>query len=273
MDHAYLSVVDWPGDVDEQARTHTLAAAAEMDPYQANLAVRRGFPQVVARVDPLTAELAVERLRDKGVVAFAPRRSALEALGEPRRIKSLAASPGASPALYLCEMWREEPLPLSTSEIFLMVRATLRSGESRVAREPGGRSAAVGFAIGGMVGAIAATPAPTRSSSIHTHEMLDLHLTCGARLRVDGDKFNFGVLGPQVGLTDRQNMGLLLKRLAHENPRAIVDSSFEHFRVPADIVRTHFHAASGATKTSDRPAFDFYSAWCALMYKTLLAHN
>jgi hypothetical protein len=61
-------------------------------------------------------------------------------------------------------------------------------------------------------------------------------------------------------------------RLAHEAPRAIVDTGFKSFGCPPDIQRVHWSEAGGASvrKSSDAPVFDFYSIWACLMYRALL---
>lgn len=276
-DKAYLSIVEWPGGVSEADQARALAAAAEMDPYHATLAVRRGFPQVIARLDALTAELAVERLREHRVVAFAPRQSSLEQHARARRIKSLSPALGSSPPMYLCEMWRDDQAVLNTADLFLIVRATLRAGESRTSRDPAAslNSAAAGYVIGGLPGAMLASHASggvQRTTSTSLTEIMDLYLRDGTRMRINADKFSFAVLGPDMGFSDRQNAALLLKRLRHDAPRAIVDTSFEHFRCPPDIVRSHFSdlGNSAVSRTTEAPAFDFYSPWCAMMYRALL---
>jgi hypothetical protein len=269
VEPAYLSILEWPGDDPEKDRAATLAAAADMDPYLAAQAVRRGFPGVVTRTDCLAADLAVERLRERSIIAFAPRQSAFA--NSPPRIKSLAAAAGSSPPMYVCEMWRDEPVVLRTEDIFLIVRASLRASESRTTRESGLNSAAAGYVVAGLPGALIASQmgrGSTKTTRISVTEMLDLHLQDGSSLRIDADKFSFAVLGPAMGLTDRQNAVLLLKRLAHEAPRAITDTGFEHFRCPPDIILSHF-SARGAKRTSQAPAFDFYSAWAALMYRAM----
>jgi hypothetical protein len=275
---AYLSIIDWPQGMTEDDQARALGEAAGLDQRLCTLAVRRGTPQIVARLEGPAAERAVEHLRAAGATAFATPQDDMRAF-KPSRMKRLIPALGSHPPMYACEMWRGEPVPLKTAEIALLVHATLRSSETRTQGRGGGNyaGAGAGFLIGGLPGAAVGaalgggpTPRNTSTTSRLT-EMLDIHMRDGSCLRIDADKFSFDVLGQARGVTDRENMAKLLARLSGESPRAIVDRWFPHFYAPPDVVRAHFTSAgsSSTTRRSEAPAFDFYSAWVAGIYRKL----
>jgi hypothetical protein len=263
MERAYLSIIEWPPGQHPSEQAKALAGAADLDPYLATMAIRRGFPQVVLRTDPLTAERAVERLHEIGVIALACRQEDLARHGAPKRIKRLVPTGDLMVHSYTCEMWRDPEITLNTADIFLIVRATLAATQSRTAPDSSPRASSLG--VPGM-------RAPVRLSTTSTTEMLDLYLNEGKCLRIDADKFNFDVLGEHKQLTEHLNAEALLQRLRSQAPQAIIDTSFGDFRCPPDIIRAHFSFAghSSTTRATEAPAFDFYSTWAAHMYHHLL---
>jgi hypothetical protein len=264
MERAYLSIIEWPPGGDPAEQAQALAKAADMDQYQATMAIRRGFPQVVLRTDPPAAETAVERLHDLGVVALACRQEDLARFGAPRRVKRLVPTDDLLTHSYTCEMWRDAEVVLNMADVFLIVRATLAATQARTGVD--------GPSRGGAAGAVPGSRGAVRLSAASSTEMLDLYLNDGTCLRIDADKFNFDVLGEAKQLTEHLNAEALLQRLRSQAPQAIVDTAFADFRCPPDIIRAHFSFAghSSTTRTSDAPAFDFYSAWAANMYHHLL---
>lgn len=273
-DKAYLSILDWPDAMDDAARAAAIARSTGLDAYQAGLAVKRGFPQVVLRMDPPAADRAADLLHAAGATAVAPRQSEMAAQGLARRVKSLSPALGAPEPLYACEMWRDEPDVLRPRELALIVRGTVVSTERRVSGGSSGVAGPASYALAGIGGAMVAAAmdsTPTTSTKIRTAEILDLYPCSGGRLRIDSDKFNFEVLGPVRGVSDRESMSRLVERLRREAPRALYDDGFAAFRCPPDTIRTHFIDTAGPAvrKTDQAPAFEFYSTWVAMMYKTL----
>ena len=113
--------------------------------------------------------------------------------------------------------------------------------------------------------------AQSRTTRVSVTEIMDLYLRDGSRIRINGDKFGFDVLGEGKGYTDRQNMDKLAVMLSERAPRAIVDLNFREFRCPPDILTSYFRSAEGRVRlTVEAPAFDFYSVWAALMYRKMM---
>lgn len=269
---AYLSILEWPKAWTEADRARMLVDAAGLDEYTARLAARRGVPQIARWMDPDEAALAVGRLAATGVRAIAPDSDAMRTAGAPRRARRLSAAIGAD--MYQCEMWRGEAATLRMDRVVLFVLAQLRKAERRVSQDPTRRRAMVtGMAVGGVEGALlgAALTGPAASATTRTtvSHVLDIYTGDGQRLRIDSDKFGFDVLGPERGVTDRESMSRLVERFARQAPRAPFDRGFESFACPADVVRTHFTDAGSdaVTRTSETPAFEFYSAWVWAVFR------
>lgn len=277
-DRAYISVIEWPAGFDEAARVRVLVAALGVDPPSAAQLSRRGVPQIVARVKAALAPALLDRFHAAGVTAFAAARSRMRAVADPLRAKRLAPALGAPEPLYMVEPWRGEGRALRMADVWLIVRATLRRREVRTAPDTSGNAGRMaGYAMVGaeyaLIDAAArAGNSAVRSTSIASTEIIELHLADGSRVRIDADKFSFDVLGDRRGLTDRENAERLALRLAHEAPRAIIDTSFPAFRCPPEIVRTHYASiGEGALRsTTDAPAFDFYAVWVSLMYRAMM---
>jgi hypothetical protein len=273
-DKAYLAVLQWPDAMDEAAQAAAIARAAGLDAYQAGLVARRGTPQIVARLDAEMAEVGAAQLHEAGATALALRQSVLGRAPEPARLKRLVPAVGAPEPMYTCEIWRGEDTGLRAADLYLIVHARLRSTEARTKADAQVSSAIV---YGGLEGAAIATAmngldsGVSRSSRISVTEMLDLWLKDGSRLRIDGSKFNFDVLGERRSRTQADNMAHLLGRLRAECPRALVDEGFAEFRCPPEFVRSHFIDAgeSAVRKTSEAPAFEFYSAWSYFAWRAL----
>ena len=272
LDKAYVSIIEWSGLLDEAARITLLTRVLGMDGYHARQAVRRGVPQVVLRTDVDKAEAALDSFHAVGVLAFAPTQSQLDERADFHAAKPLTAG---SAATYLAEAWRAEPRTFDAARTFLLVRASLRSTEKKSIVDQGSAIAAAALATSGMPpightdfeGDIDA--AQSRSRTTLT-EIIDLHQADGTRIRLNGDKFSFDVLGDARGYTDRDNMDKLAVRLSEQASRAIVDLDFRQFRCPPSILRTYYQSALGRVRrTVEAPAFDFYSVWVALMYRRL----
>ena len=272
LDKAYVSIIEWSGLLDEPARIALLTRVLGMDGYHARQAVRRGVPQVILRTDVDKAEAALDAFHAVGVLAFAPTQSQLDERADFHAAKRLIAGSGAT---YLAEAWRGEPRTFDAARTFLLVRASLRSTEKKSIVDQGSAFAAAATATSGMPpightdfeGDIASSIARSRTTLT---EIIDLHQADGTRIRLNGDKFSFDVLGDARGYTDRDNMDKLAVRLSEQASRAIVDLDFRQFRCPPGILRTYYQSALGRVRrTVEAPAFDFYSVWVALMYRRM----
>ena len=279
---AYLSVIDWPDTLDAESRAHALVRSAGLDLFTARLRIARGTPQVVARLPEARARGGVDVLHRAGATAFAPTRAQIAGMNEPLRAKRLTPAEGAPEPMFMVEAWRGEGRGMLARDIFLLVRARLKRSRTRVTDGPAssglsGRTIAITAVAGPAAGMVASVFGAGRSgadttTSLHVTEVLDIHLRDGAIVRIDGDKFSFDILGPAKSPTDRQNMDRLALLLANAAPAAMVDTSFAAFTCPPEIARDSWIGTSGSTVHSrdEGPAFDFYSCWVSLMYRSLL---
>lgn len=273
----YLSIIEWPARADEERLADVLAACTGLDRPTALLRARKEPPMILRRMAAHDAVQAADALHRHGVTAFAATQEAMAAVPDSLRAKSLLPAIGAPRPMYTVEAWRGEGRTLLAEQIFLIVRAQLRTKETRTRRESGPSGGfALGYMVGGWAGAAAAATmaqeGSTRHTTVRTHDLIDLYLLDGSRIRIDGDKFNFDVLGDQRGSSDRENADRLALRLASEAPRALVDTNFRTFTCPSECLKSFFAATSAGSlmRKSEAPAFEFYSVWCCLMYRSLL---
>ncbi len=282
---AYLTVVEWPRHWSEAHCVTGLAQAAGLDPYNAELAVKRGIPGVVAMIDVSQREAALKLLREHHATALAPTRYDLEAAPQPIDLKGLTLEQAPGGPVWRFTSWRrvegEMEGAFSASQLFLLVRATLRSSEStsrRGSRGAAASGAAVGFLAAGVAGAaigaaIGASHEASGSSSTSTKlsEILDLYTTDDRRFRIVGARFDYESVLAQRHRSPRENLDELTKMLTGMSPRMLTDNGFMEFRCSPDIARTFTSSTSAGTtrRSSQAPAFDFYSAWAWLLYRQL----
>lgn len=254
MEHSYVTIIEWPAGWDGARRILALAESLGQDPADAQLVARRPTPCLALKMAAPDAADGVGALRRRGVRACATPNEKIEGLPPPRMAKRLVE---AGSGRYAVELWREPETSLDMANVFLMIRAGVRSER---------RSTEIRMTRTGNTGAFGEGPTPEvhRSHSIKTSEILDLYLVKGlsaARFRINGLKFNFDVLGPLKGYSDRENVEKLAMRFAAEAPRTLIDTGFEGFRYEAKRVRSETWG-QGRTAISDAgPLFDFYSAW------------
>ncbi len=276
LDHAYVSVLQWAEGSQVHDQVEAVVASCAIDPYDAELKVRKGVPQVLARTEGAMAQTMLEEFSRRGVLAFAPLRRELAGAGDAPRIKRLMAMHDGTG--YVCEMWRGEGTAFKLSDIFCMIRAKLRSSETSSHYEKGRHSVVRGYMLGGSIGAIGARVANSyssgqvKSSRVSTTDILDLYFRDGRRLRLDADKLNFDVLADERGYADHVNMGLLSDRLRSGAPRAMFDEGFRNFVCPMEFSEDRVRASGKATvrTRTEGGAFEFYSVWAYLMYAHLL---
>lgn len=281
-DRAYLSIAEWPSHWSEDDCIAGLTYATGLDPYNAELAVRRGVPGVVAMIPAAVRADALSILRQHRATALAPTREELETAPDPVEIKGLARRRGDRGIAWLVEPWRarpgHEPPPVLTPDVFLMVRASLRSTRTRRADGRGGSSVgpvAVGFMVGGVMGAAVGAAMSAdgagggdSSTSVAFAEMLDLYTTDGRRLRITDSRFDYDAVLGRRAPTARENLDALTTLLQRDAPSAILDTGFADFRFPPDLLtrQSVSTSRSSITHRSQHPAFEFYSAWAWLLY-------
>jgi hypothetical protein len=271
---AYLSIVRWPKDCDEQSRTDILSAALGLAPIDARQKALLPTPFVAGRLAEEAAQRALESLRSHGIIACAPTDEQIAGVQKPRRIKRLTPAPDAPSPMYFAEFWYdEESRGLVTSDIALFIRAKIDRTTRRLDSSQQSSSGAA-FALMGPTAAVFNAmneEGPARTTRFKFTELLEIYLKDGTRFRIDGDKFGYELLGADKGYTDADNMDRVAVRLAAEAPRAIIDTGFATFRPPPGAVREHVQATSASVvrRRDETPAFDFYAAWVVYTYRAL----
>ena len=243
-----------------------------MDPYQARLVAIRETPTILARMEPERGGAVVAGLEAEGVTALAPTRDEIWNFRTTPRVRSLTPT---GPGVYTVLFWDGRTTDLKMRDVVFMVRGRIQKSSSRTDSSSAstGRIAA-GYMLGGVFGAAMAASAgggSTRSTRIEITHMLDLFVRNGTRVRVNADKFSFEVLGAQKGYSDIENVDKLAVQLGEAAPQALIDTAFQKFKPPAEILRDSFQSVGtgGVTRHDDSPAFDFYSAWLYLVNRRL----
>lgn len=276
-ERAYLSIVEWPDAFTEDRRVEAVVAAAGIDPGQAALAVKQKPPMFAHLINVLDRGPILQHLLEQGVLAIAPTRGELARMPEPIHAKRLAEAMGSEGRLYMVEPWRGESQGLRTNDIRLLVRASVRKAApaarpDRYGNLPNTASGLEcgdgGFAAAALSGSMTGE-GTDRSARLLTTEILDVYTSDKRRIRINGDKFGFDVLGKDRSYTDRHNLDELTIRLAELAPNAYIDQGFARFRPPPDV-RPRSQPAGDAAPRADLAAFDFYSPWFALVYAALL---
>ena len=280
---AYLSILQWPDEMDDPARVEALVASAGLDPFLATQRVRRGTPLIAAIVDEEVRESVLAELRDRDVLAFAPSQGELSAVPPALRAKRLVRPEGAPKPMFLVEPWRGEPEGLLCENAFLIVRARLDQSTTRIITGSDAPAVSYGpglgmgmgsgsFGVGMGLGMSMGDAGSPQVSTTHSHRhVLDLYTRDNRRIRCDSEKFNFDVLGDKRGLTDLENSRRLAELVESACRRASVDAAFQSFRASGDIL-TNFSRSCGdvlISRQDDSPAFEFYSAWSYCLHAAM----
>jgi len=272
---AFLSVIQWPDKMTEDEAVEALVASAAIEPYQAAMAVRRGVPQVVSRIDALVIPDVMQELRRRKVMAFCPRADEIEAVQSPRLLKRLELR-GSS---LHCEYWRHEDQTLAIADIKVIVFAlSRRSLHSSTEPDPTGSTVSPFLRVhphqyqydlaSTIFSGLSRSPA-----TVHVSHIIDMYDASGNRYRSNGDKFNYDILGANRGHSDMKNSRRLAKLLHRLAPHAIYDDQgFNNFKCPAHILQRVMSRTSRneRVRMNTLGALDFYSAWTFLLYKKLM---
>ncbi|MFN0011029.1 MAG: hypothetical protein ACKVS8_05220 [Phycisphaerales bacterium] len=273
-DRVYITILQWPGRMDIDARVEALAAAAGIDPRPGRRMAEQEAPLIVDALNATGAKAAIKALRSAGIAAIGYTHRRVDELLPPFEARRLVRAEGSLAAMYMCEPLRprrDEPRGLLAGNITLIVRARLAMFEVESTTETvydGGPSLELAM--------------PRLESAKHTtksrvSDVIDVYEASGRAIRINGDKFHFDVLGEQMGVSDNSNADRLAMLLAEQAPRAHIDLHFEHNAFDSRGARLHaIRPRMGSddttvSKRDDAPAFDFYSAWLALAHRTLLS--
>jgi len=259
---AFVSIFDWPSGFTREQRVDALARCVGLDPADAELRAPKPAPLAVIRMLERPAGAAVRSLRDMGIRAFAPTQKQLNGLPSPILAKRLTAARGAGEAMYLIEPWRGQVSGLKLADVFLIIRAAIVSRRST----EGDPTTRVRFDPHSGTMHLDRIKTPPRRTSLA--EIIELHTGDGTRIRIDGNKFSFDILGDDRALADSQNAEALASRLARQAPRAVIDTGFDAFSPPPGSVRALDPGAPLAR--SRMPEFEFYSAWLHIMCRSAL---
>jgi len=259
---AFVSIFDWPTGFTREQRVDALARCVGLDPADAELRAPKPAPLAVVRMLERPAGAAVRSLRDMGIRAFAPTQKQVSGLDRPILAKRLTAARGTSETVYLVEPWRGEVSGLKIADVFLIIRAAIVSRRSTA----GDPTTQIRFDPQSSTMYLDRVEAPPRRTSLA--EIIELHTGDGTRIRIDGNKFSFDILGDDRALADSQNAEALASRLTQQAPRAAIDTGFEAFAPPPGSVRALDPGAPLAR--SRMPEFEFYSAWLHIMCRSAL---
>lgn len=177
----------------EQSRLVALVSAIGLEPSDAESLARQAAPLVVAKLPLVAARAAEQALAASGVLTMLTPHAALANHALPLRAKRLVAGGDG----YLVELWRGPAALLDVSKIRLIVRAKLvrvrtappEPGRVRWLSEPPADAESIihGEELGQSI--------PDRPARVTMRDVIELHVRDGTRIRIDGSKFNFDVLG------------------------------------------------------------------------------
>jgi hypothetical protein len=231
------------------------------------------LPAIVGPVPRLMADEAVRVIVAAGGDAFAPTMEEIESLGPTLKIKRLAIEEG--PAL-IAEMWRGGSFEiLHPGHVLALVLGGIpdrkvKARPSAVAIEPEEilEHMALPVEMGMFKGMQRAADlfgrVPRWDVEAEVSFKLDLHTRDGRVFQIDGDKFNFDVLGQGRAQSDRLNARALADLLAHLCTGAVLDDYFKEFKAPMGAQRVRLPMM---TMNNDDPEFAFYSRWAGLVYR------
>jgi len=267
--YSSITVLGWPEGMSRDDAARVLVEALGLDPYTANLRVNKRPPMIVARVADAIAPSIVGVLRGKNVGVFTLTDAAVERLPPPLLAKRLESALGAPEPMYMVEAWRGEGTGLMMRDVYCVVRARVgraKVGPPQVEVVPRpisyGKSLSWDYDVN-----------VTHERSSQISDVIDLWLGReGAngpeRIRINGDKFNWDVLGKERAMSDLQNADKLALVLASQAPHAAIETGFADFcDASAASIGSGWSATSAGGSRLDRhPAFEFYSAWCGVMH-------
>jgi hypothetical protein len=279
-DHQSISILGWPPNTTRSQGAAILVEALGLDPFTADMRVAKAPPMIVARVAATVAPSVVQVLKSHKVPTFVLSDEDLSRLPAPILAKRLEPAIGAPRPMYMVEPWRGDPVGLLMDDVYCIVRgrvglATVGPAEVEVTPKttPYGWGLGPGWSVDVNV---------THKRTSRISDVIDLwlydreHARMGAggrilygikRIRINGDKFNWDVLGKSRGMSDGNNADQLAVILGGQAPHAAVEVGFAEFKdASAAAIGTGWTATfAGGSRKDDTGAFDFYSAWCGIM--------
>ncbi len=287
----FLTVVKWPEGWTREEVARLLFEASGLDELTLRLRLGIAPPTIVGILTPIDAQNAVKAIVKSGGDAFVASISDLEALGPTLKIKDLRLEGG----VIVVDLWRGPTTTIQRSDVQILVRAQLRSMESKRVLPPsllntrvypggvgigsagtgasaplllGAYGLATGFGAAYEIDLVAGITGTGREVKIS--DKLDIHTKDGKVYQIDGDKFGYSALGELRGHSDKANMDSMCELLAHVAPDEIVDPYFPLWTPPPGYQRLRL---KNMRINNDDPAFAFYSRWAALLYRHVLGQS
>jgi hypothetical protein len=276
LDRCYLTVLHYPPDLTERQRTLALSHGLAVDDYTASMLQKLVPPAVVKTGAADAAAESLERLRELGIDAAAITRAEIERFAARTEAKRLLPAIGAPRPMYAIEPLRPRLATVSSlvmDDVAMIVFGRIKLIKvSVVVAEPnlsdGDTLLRNTFDAAADGPSVDPPKVVTSRAAVDAHSfVIDLYTRRGECVQIDSDKCGFDFLGDERGLSDRENAAKAVERFRGEATRAVLDVGFEDFRPPPDAVMEHMRGTSegGSTRTN-RPAFNFYSAWRVVVY-------
>ncbi len=266
---AYLSILGWPSGYTLDDRIESLVASMGMDPGQAALQAKIEPQAIVATIDSLISDDILSVLHNKGVLALAPTEDEIALYPQPEPVKRIARFPssdpsGNSPAAFAVDDNDEPAWTFTSDDLRLIVFGIAQSTTAQIkATRP----------MSGIRKAGRRIPEAriTKSHTLHTNEMLDLHLCINSQprlLRLTGQRTlirSLEDIDDRPSLLNPPNpLDLLLPYI----PGIRTDQGFQSFTPPANI-RIKGEGDRQANTKRSPDAFGFYSVWLTLINQAL----
>ncbi len=256
----FLTIVSWPGGYDRRQLAQLLADCSGLDPFDLRYRLGQPPPMILGQIEADIAQHAVAGLTQRGGDAFTVTLDDLAALGPTLKIKDMRVNSAGNLDM---DLWEGLSTTIRRDQVQILVRAHLRNTVKGPAREIRMDSMTASEPMARR--ALAEGARPTRS--LKTSDTLDIHTTDGSVYQVDGDRFDFQILGDLKGYSDKTNMDHLCELLSHLAPDEVVDEYFNIWRAPPGYDRLRLPESRPG---GDDPAFAFYSRWAALMYRHVM---
>jgi len=114
---AFLTVISWPSNFDEDARVDALVNCAGMDPYQAKLASRRNTPGVMITIDVSARKHIVNALHNRSVLCIAPTSEQIQNYSEPTHALGIDQFPDSDPPRFVIKTTNETPWTFTSEQV------------------------------------------------------------------------------------------------------------------------------------------------------------
>ncbi len=265
---AYLTVIRWPGNFDEDAKVEALVGSAAMDPYQARLASRRNLPGVMTPIDALLRDNILEAMHARGVLSIAPTHSEILAYPQPEMALGVDQFPDADPPSFVVETNDGNHWTFRSDQVRLAVAGHIKATTTQIKSNPSSSSEfnAYSSAAGN---AMRQTDAHVSRNTKVTN-LLDLHIQTDAGLklvRLVGPRTRIGIVGDndRPSLLDNSRPAEMIQILM---PDTDIDTEFHDFDPPS-IVRRQSHKAGGRSSSLTMESWAFYSPWVGLIKQSI----